>query len=360
MGDLCEIQGINEAFTSSKMDRTHPLIIGASKSVLGHTECSAGLVGILAALLSFKEGVVPGLAHLRDDNANPALDCRAVPLRIPATPVEIPGEGARRALVMYVIALFIPEISETHLASGRSYGFSGTLAEIALESPAASPVRTASESPVYTGPMIFAVSAKTAAALESYLSIYLSFLRNADASAFHRICYTTCVGREHYSHRFTCVAMDLTDLIAQVESRISNTGQPRRTRGSLAFAFPGQGTHFHGMAATLARTYSRFRTLVIEFGRQAHALCGTPIDALLLGEGPEPDAHIRSETDQICIFVYQYSVCRWLKELGIETRSVIGHSLGEIAAAGASIHLFVRVITESVGCSCSHCRRNEV
>ncbi|KAJ7096818.1 hypothetical protein C8R44DRAFT_989127 [Mycena epipterygia] len=313
LGDLCEIQGINEAFTSSKMDRTHPLIIGASKSVLGHTECSAGLVGILSVLHSFKQGIVPGLAHLRDDNMNPALDYTAVPLLIPGKPVKLPGDGPRKALVM-------------------SYGFSGTLAEIALESPA-SPVRSASVSPVHTGPMIFAVSAKTSAALESYLSVYLLFLRDANASTFHKICYTTCVGREHHSHRFACVATDLSDLIAQVEHRVSSAGQPRRTRGSLAFAFPGQGTHFHGMAATLARAYSRFHALVIEFGRQAHTLCGAPIDAILLGETSEPEAHIRSETDQICIFVFQYSVCRWLNELGIEARSVIGHSLGEITAA---------------------------
>ncbi|KAJ7035264.1 hypothetical protein C8F04DRAFT_1098684 [Mycena alexandri] len=308
LGDLCEIQGINEAFTPGQPRPTGPLIISASKSALGHTEPSAGLVGILSTLLSFEKSMVPGLVHLREDNPNHLLDCSAVPLLIPSKSSAIQGDKPHRAVVM-------------------SYGFSGTLADIILES-AEKPMQSSR-----TGPMIFAVSAKTAGALTAYIDRYLAFLRSVDPRMFHAICYTSCIGREHYKHRFACVATDMADLVRQVELRASAPRQQKKSRGSLVFAFPGQGTQFPGMAAELGAIYSRFREFIGEFGRQAEAICRSPIDQILLGNTMETQEHIRSDVDQICIFVYQYSMCRWLNELGIEAGSVLGHSLGEITAA---------------------------
>ncbi|KAJ6487662.1 hypothetical protein C8R45DRAFT_1143940 [Mycena sanguinolenta] len=313
LGDLCEIQGINEAFVSAHQSTRGPLIVSASKSALGHTEPSAGLVGILSALMAFKHGLVPGLIHLREDNANRLLDTTTVPLLISPTPVSLAGPRPHRAVVM-------------------SYGFSGTLADIVLEGPNEPPI----QSPEYAdhaGPMIFVISAKTTAALSAYIKLYLAFLRNADARMFHAICYTACVGREHYKHRFACVATDLADLIRQLENSASAPRPTKTSRGSLVFAFPGQGTQFCGMAAALAKTHRIFRDFILEFGRLAQELCGSPIAQMLLETDAEVEDHIRSDVDQICIFIYQYSICRWLKELGIEANAVIGHSLGEITAA---------------------------
>ncbi|KAJ7112868.1 hypothetical protein C8R43DRAFT_1113364 [Mycena crocata] len=314
LGDLCEIQGINEGFVSPQPRMTGPLVVGASKAALGHTEPSAGLVGILSVLMSFEHGFIPGLVHLREDNINRMLDTTTIPLLISSAPVAIQGDRPYRAAVM-------------------SYGFSGTLAEIVVESPAEPSVQP--ELPVHSGPMIFVVSAKTTAALFAYIDRYLLFLRNADARMFHTICYTACVGREHYKHRFACVATDLAHLIQQLELHAS-TQSPTNTsssHGSLAFAFPGQGTQFLGMAAALAKRHLKFRDFVLEFGHKAQELCGSPIAKILLEANAEVDEHIRSDVDQICIFIYQYSMCRWLRELGIEAKAVIGHSLGEITAS---------------------------
>ncbi|KAJ6578109.1 hypothetical protein B0H19DRAFT_1253389 [Mycena capillaripes] len=316
LGDLCEIQGINEAFVSARR-RPAPLIVSASKTALGHSEPSAGLVGILSVLLSFEKGVVPGLVHQREDNKNPMLDCAAVPLLIPSNPVKIPGDKPYRAVVM-------------------SYGFSGTLADVILESSEESSVLLESESRTCTEPMIFVVSAKTADALLAYIDLYLPFLRNANARMFHSICYTACARREHYKHRFACVATDLADLIRQLELRASTHSQRKTSHGSLAFVFPGQGTQFPGMAAGLAATYSGFQELITDLGRKAQTRCGSPIHDILLGDVPEIQDQLCSDVDQISIFIYQYSMCLWLKQLGIEPRAVLGHSLGEITAAVAA------------------------
>lgn len=82
LGDLLEMQGICEVFDSSHTP-SKPLIIGASKTCLGHTESAAGLVGVAKTLLSFKHHMVPGLVHLTESNINGEIDCESVPLIIP-------------------------------------------------------------------------------------------------------------------------------------------------------------------------------------------------------------------------------------------------------------------------------------
>ncbi|KAJ7629735.1 hypothetical protein DFH06DRAFT_1225283 [Mycena polygramma] len=310
LGDLCEIQGINEAFVSDK--QRDPLIISASKGAIGHTEPSAGLVGILSVLMSFEKSLIPGLVHLREDNANAMLDCIAVPLLLPLKPVKLQGPKPYRAVVM-------------------SYGFSGTLADILMESSQEPP--SPPEPPRNSGPMMFVVSAKTSHALSAYIALYLAFLRNVDAGKFYSICYTSCVGREHYKHRFACVATDLTDLVRQLELWAPAHSKRPSSQRSLAFIFPGQGTQFPGMAAPLAATYSRFQELIETFGRKAHAVSGYPIHRILLGDIVQSENQIHSDVDQICIFIYQYSMVLWLKELGIEPQAVLGHSFGEITGA---------------------------
>ncbi|KAF8952138.1 hypothetical protein BDZ97DRAFT_803902 [Flammula alnicola] len=85
LGDLIEIQGINEVFESSH-GPDKPLVVGAAKSCVGHAELVAGLIGVVKTLGSFAEGSVPGLVQLTSDNMNPKLDCSVVPLHIPVRP----------------------------------------------------------------------------------------------------------------------------------------------------------------------------------------------------------------------------------------------------------------------------------
>ena len=88
LGDLIEAQGINEVFRGSH-EIHRPLLVGAAKSCVGHTESVAGLVGVVKTLLSFEHGAVPGLAHLTEGSLNPAIDCSTVPLEIPAKTVTL-------------------------------------------------------------------------------------------------------------------------------------------------------------------------------------------------------------------------------------------------------------------------------
>ncbi|KAJ3510158.1 hypothetical protein NMY22_g16056 [Coprinellus aureogranulatus] len=88
LGDLIEIEGINDVFKGSHSS-TRPLIIGAAKTCVGHTENVAGLVGLIKVIGSFTNTAVPGLVHLTADNMNPSLNCDVVPLAIPHQPMPL-------------------------------------------------------------------------------------------------------------------------------------------------------------------------------------------------------------------------------------------------------------------------------
>jgi len=186
-------------------------------------------------------------------------------------------------------------------------------------------------------PMMFVASGKTQEALTQYLNDYLDFCLNAAESKFHSICYTSCVGREHYRYRFACVAYNMQDLISRLEERL---GTPSRASNGAAarrvlFAFPGQGSQYQGMGRPLANEYSGFRDILSNAAKEAAGITGYPILPFLMENAMAgPRSVDESEIAQVCIFIFQYAAATWLEGLGVQVQAVMGHSLGEIAAAG--------------------------
>lgn len=186
-------------------------------------------------------------------------------------------------------------------------------------------------------PLMFVCSAKSPEALTDYLNKYLDFCLDASPSLFASICYTSCVGREHYRYRFACVAHNIQDLIARIEERVQN---PPSSSGSncrrILFGFPGQGCQYQGMGRYLAHQYSGFRGILSEAATKASNLTGYPVLPYLVEDLPVPGSISidNSEVAQVCIYTFQYAMATWLETLGIQAHAVMGHSLGEITAAG--------------------------
>lgn len=224
-------------------------------------------------------------------------------------------------------------------------GFAGTIAGVILEAPKKSAAKhDQMESKAYRPdlPMLFVVSAKTPEALQEYLRRYLQFCRTSIPEKFQDICYTSCVGRDHYRHRFSCVASNMDELISALDERQQMTSTPHRRNAParrIVFAFPGQGSHFSGMASSLAGQSPEFKQILTVAATTAEELSGYPILSLLLDPESSFDACSATQAAQICIFVYQFAVATWLRQLGVIPHGVLGHSLGEIAGAGTSFSL---------------------
>ena len=218
-----------------------------------------------------------------------------------------------------------------------SNGFAGTIAGTMVSSSQGLQVG-ARHDPAgnSNGPYLFVVSAKTISSLKQYLHEYLAFCRNAAPDQLHSICYTTCVGREHYRYRFATAVASMKELVRNLEKRIESFfSLSQRPVKGIAFAFPGQGSHYQGMAASLASSYPAFKEILTSASSAASKLTGLPILSFLLDSSTEADAKINdTQASQVSIFVYQYSVSMWLQTLGIVPAGVLGHSLGEITASG--------------------------
>jgi len=185
--------------------------------------------------------------------------------------------------------------------------------------------------------MLFVVSAKTPSALERYLQNYLDFCSQMDESHLHSMCYTTCVGRDQYKHRFACVVRNVAELTERLKNEISSLRSSKSSAATphVIFGFPGQGAQYHGMAHDLSQRYSGFRAILLEATNAATLVTGFPVLAYLMEDSFSPVAPVdESHIGQICTFVYQYAMYKWLSTLGVHPEGVIGHSLGEISAAG--------------------------
>lgn len=100
LGDLIEARAINEVFQASH-DADRPLFVGAAKSCIGHTEGAAGSVGILKAVLSFRNQALPGIVHLTDRNVSPGIDLKLVPLHLPRETVYLKRRLSKSGTMPY-------------------------------------------------------------------------------------------------------------------------------------------------------------------------------------------------------------------------------------------------------------------
>nr|AKE48477.1 putative water-soluble melanin synthase [Inonotus obliquus] len=328
LGDMMEIQAINEVFGGSHNSES-PLILGAAKTIFGHTESTAGLVGVAKALQSLHHHTVPGLAHLDGTNLSPRLDTNATPLRISHLETQL----RRRAEGIPLRALSL------------SFGFAGTIAAVILEEylPNKTVVSPEVEVPVRPAPHLFLVSAKTEKALMEYLRYYIEYCKQAQESDLANICYTSCVGREHYRFRFACTCTTLKELLDQlndaVESALKKPFPAIPSKPRVAFAFPGQGSQWQGMGRALSDVDKSFAGYLMEYVEQASDLLGIDLAPLLFEyANAEKPTNVINEThvSQACIFIYQCAMVRWLEHIGIRPNAVVAHSLGEIAAAVTS------------------------
>ena len=215
----------------------------------------------------------------------------------------------------------------------RAYGFAGTIAGAVLQGTLELP-RERAPNPTGHTCAIFAVSAKTSQGLQAYINNYLEYCCKQPPETFHDVCYTATSSREHYRHRFACVPKDMEDLINRLKAAPS-LPHSKPTRPRLVFGFPGQGSQYQGMARELAHANLDFKYLLTRVAEQASEIAGFSVISFLLDSTAPHDLDINeSRHAQVCIFVYQYSVFQWLKGLAILPDAVLGHSIGEIAAAG--------------------------
>lgn len=337
IGDPIEAGAIGTVIGQATPDRA--VRIGSIKANIGHLESGAGVAGLIKAALSVGTGTIAPNVNFREPNPNIPLD--ALNLRVPVAPEPFPmaDDGGRYAVV-------------------NSFGFGGTNASALVSAPpegfpayhpapAAAPGTTAPDGAAEWGadiglPLFFPISGASEAALRANAAALLEALRAKGrlfGVALPDIAAALANTRSHLIHRAVILARDLPALKRGLR-RLSRgeDGSPDIVRGQvrgqrkLCFMFSGQGSQWWAMARDLLEHSRVFSDAVEAYDRHFEAAAGWSIRQELLSD--EATSRIDDTTvTQPALFAIQSGLAALWGHLGVRPDMVVGHSIGEAAAA---------------------------
>ena len=314
LGDPIEVQALAAVLAEGRpADR--PVAIGSVKTNFGHLEATAGVAGVAKVVLALQHREIPPHLHLRE--RNPHIPWEELPVVVPTVLTPWPQTGAPR------------------VAGVSSFGFSGTNAHVVLEEapPLPSVATPAAERPLH----LLALSARTDAALRDLAGRYAEHV--GDEASLADFCFTAATGRAQLSHRAALAAA--TPDAARAALRALATGEeaPALSKGpalgparpKVAFLFTGQGSQYAGMARQLYETQPTFRQAMDRCADLLAPRLAKPLLEVIFGA----EASLLDETayTQPALFALEWSVSELWRSWGVRPSLVLGHSVGEYAAA---------------------------
>jgi acyl transferase domain-containing protein/NADPH:quinone reductase-like Zn-dependent oxidoreductase/NAD(P)-dependent dehydrogenase (short-subunit alcohol dehydrogenase family)/SAM-dependent methyltransferase/acyl carrier protein len=324
VGDPIEANALAAALCHNRSAEA-PLPIGSIKTNLGHLETAAGVAGLLKAMLVVKYGQIPPSLHFK--SPNPHIDFEKTKLRVPTTLEPFPETNGER------------------IAGVNSFGFGGANAHVIVAAPPAHQPEKSSAIPG-SRPWPVTLSARSEKSLRlsaASLSAWIKEHANANGSSpvLPDLTYTLGVRRNHHAHRLSLVASNWTELTEQLDGfaaeedalKIRSGFTPRgETAMRIGFIMSGQGPQWWGMGRELMEHEAVFREMM---ERCDAALRPWTRFRLLeeLFRTEESTQMARTEIGQPAIFAMQMALAALWKSWGIEPTAIVGHSVGEIAAA---------------------------
>jgi 6-methylsalicylic acid synthase len=297
-----------------------PCLIGSVKSNIGHLEAGSGVAGVIKAVLALTHGEIPPSVNF--SRPNPHIPWSEAGLRVLTEVRAWPrGDRPRRAGV-------------------SGYGYGGTIAHIVLEeAPDPPPVRPVFTAPAGT-PVLFPLSGRSTAAVAGYAGRLADWLAGPGVDTpLDAVAHTLADRHSHLEHRAVVLAADRAELasglrtLAAAEAAANTTGGPvlRDTDAGPVWVFSGHGAQWSGMGRELLAAEPSFAAAVDALGPVfATELGCTPRQVLTSGELGGVDLI------QPMIFAMQVGLAAVWRGYGVRPAAIIGHSVGEIAAAVAA------------------------
>jgi acyl transferase domain-containing protein len=306
LGDAIEAAALAAVYGGDR-PAGRPLLVGSLKSNIGHTQAAAGVAGVIKTVLAMRHGIAPRTLHAGEPTSQVDWAASGMALLTESRPWESDG-GPRRAAV-------------------SSFGISGTNAHAVIEEVQ----REESAPAAPDGPPVpLVLSAKGGAALRTRASDLLALLDDTDPVDLARALADVPA----LSSRAVVVGRDRDEVA--VGLRAVADGDPGALTGTaadgkLAFLFSGQGSQCAGMGAEL---HARYPVFAAAFDRVCAALdphLDRPVKTVVFSGDSE--VLERTEYAQPALFAVEVALFRLLEHWGVRPDFVIGHSVGEFAAA---------------------------
>ncbi|KAI0202479.1 putative polyketide synthase [Astrocystis sublimbata] len=317
-GDSAELESVVNIL-GHKSVRDSPLLVGAIKANMGHSEAASGISSIMKAAMMFGKGVVPpqvGMPHKLGD-----FDfLKHGTVVIPGEPVPYSHQsiGNKRRMI----------VNNFDAAGGNSC--------FILEEPPLPPVREQDPRSHH----IVTVSTHCSTSHEQNKRRLLEYLKANSHVSVADLSYTTTARRMHHSLRSAYSGGSVQDIIDELQRDLTQdsakrdktiTNKPPR----VAFLFTGQGAHYAGMGADLFKTSPLFRSTLMGLQRTV-TTNGLPSFVQLISNPDGKNTEPTVVQTHLALVALEMALVDLWKSWGVMPNLVIGHSIGEYAALYAA------------------------
>ncbi|SEM99126.1 Acyl transferase domain-containing protein [Pseudomonas sp. ok272] len=320
VGDPIESRAIGLALGQARA-ADQPLLIGSIKSNIGHLEAASGVAGLMKALYCVTERQVPATIGIK--NLNP---------RIPFAELNLDVVTRNQAL----------KPNGTLVVGVNSFGFGGANAHVILQSHTCEALPAVI--PAVSAPVPLMVTAKDSAGLADMAQSIAQHLSDSPAASLYDVAYQTMLRRDLHAQRVVVFSGDpqqsaqalldfALDPAVPALSSILESGRALDHVKGPVFVFSGNGSQWEGMGRALLGD-AVFHAAVSEVDAIFQPLSGYSLIAELAGEYGQ-DRYQLTEIAQPALFALQVGVTRMLLNQGVVPQVVMGHSVGEVAAAWA-------------------------
>ncbi|EEA93550.1 type I polyketide synthase [Pseudovibrio sp. JE062] len=314
VGDPAEAGSIGRTLAQK---RRAPLPIGSVKTNVGHLEPASGLVGLAKSILALQNDYFPASLHFKDPN--PDIDFDGLNIKVAGEGVELPRTGASR------------------FAGVNSFGFGGTNAHVIISDPD-TPAENVTQLNTHQNQSTLLLSAPTKEALVELAQKYANenLLTEKDSQ---KICAATFHRKRVFQEKAAFIGADLTLLktaLSDFANDQKNTNviysNKAASTGKCAFAFSGNGAQWAGMGRDAYAANGLFKQVFDNVDTIFTGLSGWSLKTELFSETLEDDLK-KTSIAQPLLFAVQVALCKALEDYALKPDMVLGHSIGEVAAA---------------------------
>lgn len=313
LGDPIEIRALTQAFGLTT-EKKNFCAIGSGKAMIGHLDVAAGVAGLIRASLALHHKTIPPTMHFNEPN--PELKLQESPFYVCTVPTEWKSDNRPR------------------IAAVSSFGVGGTNAHAVIQE-APEIVSETSGKKFH----VLALSAKTSTALKSQSQELAKFLENNPNLSLADAAYTLQTGRRQFAHRRVVVCERHEDAIKALTSNtlpVTATAVAKQNNKPALFMFSGQGSQFVNMGRDLYESEPEFAECLDACAEAVVDIVGFNFLELLFTDDVNSDVEERVKQTAIAqptLYAIECGMAKLWQHLGVLPEGMIGHSIGEFAAA---------------------------